>query len=157
VAIPPKLRSTVAKCIRQLLSDREGVIIATVSALKNLIDIHELAKHIESQVLSKDEMNKIYEEGRAQNIADVKRRQNEVINSADPDPDWTEAARLLQRFKHFFGSEQHRYFIDRMAGKTDDDDEPSRKELGYLLSLYRELKAKAKVQARIQAMTRKSK
>jgi hypothetical protein len=95
---------------------------------EDLVDIRACEAH-ESQVLSKDGSNKIYEEGRAQGMADVKRRQNEVINSADPDPDWTEAARLLQRFKHFFGSEQHRYFMDSIAANSDEADESARNEL----------------------------
>jgi hypothetical protein len=138
MAIPSKLRSTVAKCIRQLLSDREGVIIATVSALKQLIDIHELAKHIESP--SKEEMEKIFEEGRAQGLEDAERRQIEAINTlpAVVEVSWDEIARFLLQHKHRLHQDHHN-FIDDMAERADDDNEPSERQQEYMRNLYRRL------------------
>lgn len=141
VAIPPKLRSTVAKCIRQLLSDREGTIIATVSALKQLIDIHELSKHIESEVLSKDKMDKIYEEGRRQGLEDTERKQIEAISTlpAVVEASWDEIARFLLQHKHRLHQDHHD-FIDDMAERADADNEPSERQQAYMRSLYRRLR-----------------
>ena len=119
VAIPQKIRPKVADIIRQLLSDREGSILAAVRALKLIADIHAIAEPIKRPPLSKEEMEKIFEEGRAQGLEDAERKQIEAINSTEDDPDWEEAVHLLQRFKNHFG-EQHRDFIDHMAEMVDD-------------------------------------
>ena len=156
MTIPPKSRKKVADIVRRLLSNHDGEILAAVIMLKRITNIHDIAEHIESPVLSKDEMNKVYEEGRARSIADIEARQIEAINSADDDPEWTEAARLLHRFKYLFDRER-RDFIDNMAELADDDDEPSERRLRYLFSLYRQLKAKMKELAKIKASMEKLK
>jgi hypothetical protein len=141
MTVPPKLQSKVAGIIRRLLSNHDREVLAAVYALKRLADIHEIAEHIESPVITKDELNKVYEAGRVEGIAEAKRRQEEAIRSIPPadETDWADAARKLYRFKQFLDL-RHRGFIDDMAERADNDDEPTEKQQRYLLNLYVQLK-----------------
>src|ERR1700730_12801739 len=90
VTVPPELRKKIDSVLRRLLSDRDGEIIAAVLALKRLTDIHAIAAHIEAPVITKEEMDKIFESGRAQGIEDARRRQEEEIRAlpAADETDW---------------------------------------------------------------------
>jgi hypothetical protein len=149
VAILKKVRQRVANIIRRLSSNSDGEVVAAVHALRSTIDLHDLAEHIESPSLTKEEMSKLFEAGRAQGIEDMERRQNEEINShADVDMEWPDAARLLLRYRIRFGSNRDRQFIEGMAQKADEDehDELSPAQRRYLYNLLAQLRAQVKAQ-----------
>jgi hypothetical protein len=147
--------SKLGDVIRLLTSDNEGEIVATVCALRRILescdaDLHALADYVENAGLTEDDKEKIRVEienahafGYAEGVRAAEAKQNGVdaFRNADGSLDWTQVALFVQREKQRLPSTHHD-FIDDMAARTVYGREPTPKQHKYLHSLFFKLGGK---------------
>jgi len=149
--------SRVGDLIRRLSSASDGEIIATVYALRRVLeshgaDVHALAAHVETANggLTEEYKQKIRAEienaravGYAEGVKAAEARQHGTgaFRNTDGKLEWTEVALFVQREKHRLDSKHHE-FIDDMASRTAYLREPTLKQHKYLHSLFYKLGGK---------------
>jgi hypothetical protein len=161
MSLPPEITtrrddrhgSRLGDIIRKLSSDSDGEIVATIHALRRVlessgVDVHALADHIENghglTEADKQEIQHAVESARADGYADGVRaaeaRQNGAgtFRNTDGKLDWTEVALFVQREKHRL-PDKHHEFIDDMAARSAWGREPTQKQHQYLHSLFYKL------------------
>jgi hypothetical protein len=163
-ALPPEIAacrngrgSRVGDLIRRLSSDSDNEIVATVYALRRVLeshdaDVHALAEHVETANggLTEEYKRKIRVEienaravGYAEGVKAAEARQHGTgaFRNTDGKLEWTEVALFVQREKHRLDSRHHE-FIDDMASRTVYEREPTVKQHKYLHSLFYKLGGK---------------
>jgi hypothetical protein len=159
MALPPEITtrrddrhgSRLGDVIRRLSSESDGEIVATVRAIRRMLethdaDIHDLADHIENGLTETDkqEIRAAIEaarvDGYAEGVRMAEARHNGtgVFRNTDGKLDWTEVALFLQREKYRL-PEKHHEFIDGMAARTPFGREPTQRQHQYLHSLFHKL------------------
>jgi hypothetical protein len=147
--------SKLGDVIRRLISDSHGEVVATVLAIRRILesagaDIHDLAAHLENGGLSDADKDKIRAEiknahalGYAEGVkaAEEKQHGTGAFRNTDGTPEWSEVALFLQRQKHRL-PDRHHEFIDDMAARTVYGREPTPKQHQYLHSLFYKLGGK---------------
>jgi len=142
------LEERIADCVRMLVSDKDGDIIAAAHALQRMLksagtDIHGLARAIENLGTSaereKAKMKQIWD-------AAVQHTENRLHGaddfiSADGKPAWQSVALYCQRNKHRLDT-RHHDFIDKVAAQTVYGREPTERMHKYLFSLFLRLGGK---------------
>jgi hypothetical protein len=143
-ALPPEIAarrdgrgSRVGDLIRRLSSASDGEIIATVYALRRVLeshgaDVHALAEHVETA------NGGLTEEYKQKIRAEIENAR--AVGYAGK-LEWTEVALFVQREKHRLDSKHHE-FIDDMASRTAYLREPTLKQHKYLHSLFYKLGGK---------------
>jgi hypothetical protein len=147
MSLPPEIvacrngrGSRLSNVIRLLCSNSHGEIIATVHAMRRMLescgaDIHALADHIEKAngSLNDADRQKIRAEienaraiGYAEGVkaAEARRHGTGTFSNSDGKLEWTEVALFLQREKHRLPVKHHE-FIDDMASRTVYGREPT--------------------------------
>jgi len=150
--------SKLGDIIRRLISKSDGEIVATVHALRRILesagaDVHDLADHVENGRnggLSEADKEKIRTEiknahalGYAEGVqaAEAKQHGTGAFRNTDGSLEWSEIALFLQRNKHRLDT-RHHDFIDDMAARTVYGREPTPKQHQYLHSLFYKLGGK---------------
>jgi hypothetical protein len=150
--------SRLGDVLRRLVSNSDGEIIATVHALRRMLesagaDIHDLAAHIENGAnggLSEIDKQKIRAEierahalGYAEGVkaAEAKQHGAGAFRNTDGSLEWSEIALFVQREKHRL-PDRHHDFIDDMAARTVYGREPTLKQHQYLHNLFYKLGGK---------------
>jgi hypothetical protein len=165
MALPPEIisprdhrhGSKLGDVIRRLGSTNDGEIVATVHAMRRVLetygtDIHALADHVEKANggLSDADKQKIRSEienaraiGYAEGVkaAEAKQHGTGAFRNTDGTLEWTEVALFVQRQKNRL-PEKHHEFIDDMASRTVYGREPTPKQHQYLHSLFYKLGGK---------------
>jgi hypothetical protein len=162
MALPPEITarrdqrgSKLGDVIRRLSSSSDGEIIATVHAMRRMLesngaDIHGLADHVENGGLTDADKQKIrteIENARALGYADgvraweSKQHGTGAFRNTDGKLEWTEIALFVQREKHRLPTRHHE-FIDDMASRTVFGREPTPRQRQYLHSLFYKLGGK---------------
>jgi hypothetical protein len=142
--------------IRRLSSSNDGEVVATVYAMKRMLesvgtDIHGLAEHLENGGgLTDADKRKIRSEienaravGYAEGVKAAEARQHGTgaFRNTDGKLEWTEVALFVQREKHRL-PEKHHTFVDDMASRTVYGREPTPKQHQYLHNLFHKLGGK---------------
>ena len=137
--------------IRKLSSDSDGEVVATVHAMRRVLetagsDIHELAEHIEctnGNGVTEAEMQRVFDAGYAQGVQDTENRYQgaDDFRSADGKPNWQTVALFLQRNKARLDTRHHE-FIDDMSARAPWHREPTERQHRYLHSLFFKLGGK---------------
>ena len=143
-----------AGCIRRLLSDKDGEVIAALAAIQRMLtsgaDLHTLAERIETppglSESTKREIRKAIEDARAAGYAEGVRAAESRQNGGDAfhsttSAEWIRVALFVQREKHRLPA-QHHQFVDDMAARTVWEREPTDKQHKYLHSLFLKLGGK---------------
>jgi hypothetical protein len=163
MALPPEIvtprdhrhGSRLGDIIRRLSSSSDGEIVATVHAMKRMLesvgaDIHGLAEHLENGRLTDADKQKIRSEienaravGYAEGVkaAEAKQHGTCAFRNTDGKLEWTEVALFVQREKHRL-PEKHHAFVDDMASRTVYGREPTPNQHKYLHSLFYKLGGK---------------
>ena len=142
------LEEKIAAVIRLFASDRDGEVIAAVSALKRTLatagtDINGLALGIEnlgkSTVVPDEIKKKIWD-------AAVQHTENRLhggddFRSTDGKPTWQAVALYCQRNINRLDT-RHHDFINKVAAQTVYDQEPTERMHKYLVSLFLRLGGK---------------
>ena len=138
---PTPYATKLANCIRQATSNFPGEAAAGLRALRRTLeangeDLHDLADRLENAV-TKDDMKRIYNEGFAEGVKQVERRQSRELSTVGSSRNeemarfcWERHERLPRRE---FG------FIEGLIAIYDDGDEPSGKQIAWLISISRRL------------------
>jgi hypothetical protein len=134
--LPPKITarrderhgSRLGDVIRRLGSTSDGELIATVYALRRILestgsDIHGLAEHLEAangSGVTEADLKKVYDAGYAMGVQDTQNRQHgeDDFRNTDGKPDWTAVALFLQRNKDRLDSKHHA-FVEDMASTSE--------------------------------------
>jgi hypothetical protein len=148
--------SKLGDVIRHLASESDGEIVATVHAMRRMlescgVDIHDVADHIENgHGLSEADKQKIQDaiesaraDGYAEGVRMAEARQHGTgaFRNTDGKLDWTEVALFVQREKHRL-PDKHHEFVDDMAARSVYEREPTQKQHQYLHSLFFKLGGK---------------
>ena len=155
MSLPPEITarrdgrsSRLGDIIRRLSSSSDGEVVATVHALRRMLeshgaDLHALADHIERvDGLSDADREKIRAtverarlEGYAEGVkaAESKHHGTGEFRNTDGKLEWSEVALFLQRNKHRLDARHHQ-FVDDMASRTAWGREPSPRQHQYLTS-----------------------
>ena len=147
--------SLVGDLVRRLSSTSDGEVVNTARALGRELNaagvgFHELAKHIESPLLTDALKQKIFEDfkharaaGYQEGIKAAEARQHGIgtFRNTDGKLDWAEVALFVQREKHRL-PDKHHEFVDDMAARTVYGREPTPKQHQYLHSLFYKLGGK---------------
>jgi len=146
--------SLLGDVMRRLSSDSDGEIVATVRAVRRLLEsegvgVHELVDHIEGngggfdEAVAKQIYDAAYSRGYARGTQDAENKQHGARDflRTDGKPEWDEVALFLQRNKHWLDSKHHQ-FVDDMCGRTVWGREPTEKQHRYLHSLFFQLGGK---------------
>jgi hypothetical protein len=163
MALPPKITarrdqrgSKLGDVIRRLFSSSDGEIIATVHAMRRVLescgaDIHALAEHVENggglteadKAKIKSEIKNARALGYADGVraAQSKQHGTGAFRNTDGKLEWTEVALFVQREKHRLPTRHHE-FIDDMASRTVYGREPTPSQHRYLHSLFYKLGGK---------------
>jgi hypothetical protein len=162
MALPPEITarrdqrgSKLGDVIRRLSSNSDGEILATVHAMRRMLesygaDIHGLADHVENGGLTDADKQKIRTEienalalGYAEGVraAESKQHGTGAFRNTDGKLEWTEVALFVQREKHRLPTRHHE-FIDDMASRTVYGREPTPNQHRYLHSLFYKLGGK---------------
>jgi hypothetical protein len=164
MALPPEIvtprdhrhGSRLGDIIRRLCSSNDGEIVATVYAMRRMLesvgaDIHVLAEHVENGGgLTEADKQKIRSEienaraiGYAEGVkaAEAKQHGTGAFRNTDGKLEWTEVALFVQREKHRL-PEKHHEFVDDMASRTVYGREPTPRQHQYLHSLFHKLGGK---------------
>src|SRR6516164_7805639 len=164
MALPPEVvtprdhrhGSRLGDIIRRLSSSNDGEVVATVYAMKRMLesvgtDIHGLAEHLENGGgLTDADKRKIRSEienaravGYAEGVkaAEAKQHGTGAFRNTDGTLEWTEVALFVQRQKNRL-PEKHHKFVDDMASRTVYGREPSPNQHKYLHSLLYQLGGK---------------
>jgi hypothetical protein len=143
---PTTLEQRIAMTIRLLASDRDGEIIAAVSALKRVLasagtDLNGLAHGVENlgKGISNEERKKIWDTA-VQHTENRLHGSDDFIESSGK-PTWQSVALFCQRNKARLDTRHHQ-FIDDMASRTVWDREPTEKQHKYLFALFLKLGGK---------------
>jgi hypothetical protein len=165
MALPPEITarrdndqrgSRLGDVIRRLSSNSEGEIVATVHAMRRMLescgaDIHALADHVENGKGLTDadkqkiraEIENARAEGYAEGVraAESKQHGTGAFRNTDGTLEWTEIALFVQREKHRLPVKHHE-FVDDMASRTVYGREPTPNQHKYLHSLFYKLGGK---------------
>jgi hypothetical protein len=147
--------SRLGDVIRRLSSSSDGEIVATVHAMRRMLesygaDIHMLADHVENGGLTDADKQKIRSEiesaranGYAEGVKAAEARQHGTgaFRNTDGKLEWTEVALFVQREKCRLPTRHHE-FIDDMASRTVYGREPTPNQHKYLHSLFYKLGGK---------------
>ena len=140
------LEQRIADCIRMLDASEDGVVIATVAALKRVLasagtDIHGLAHGVENlgKGISNEERKKIWDMA-VQHTENRLHGADEFIDSSGK-PTWQSVALYCQRNKERLAPKHHE-FINKVAAQTVWDQEPTPRMHKYLFSLFLQLGGK---------------
>jgi len=148
--------SKLGDVIRRLITNSDGEVVATVLALRRMLesagaDIHDLAAHLENNVgLSEADKAKIRTEikqahalGYAEGVkaAEAKQHGAGAFRNTDGSLEWSEVALFVQREKQRLDT-RHHDFIDDMAARTVYGREPTPKQHQYLHNLFYKLGGK---------------
>jgi hypothetical protein len=155
--LPPKIRPTLGNIIRRLSSCNDGEIVASVYAMRRVLesygaDIHALADHLEKANggLTDADKQRIRTEiesaraiGYAEGVKAAEARQHGTgaFRNTNGQLEWTEVALFLQRERQRLPAKHHE-FIDDMASRTVYGREPTPKQHQYLHSLFCKLGGK---------------
>jgi hypothetical protein len=146
----------VADLVRKLGTDFEQEALAAWGALKRLLasqgasftDLGNAIEKLATGGLADDQMQRVYDAGRAQGLADAERKHAEAQAAyglrSDGSPDWEGIALYCQREKGRLKEDRHRQFVDDMASRMTWSREPTPKQATYLLSLFRQLGRRVK-------------
>jgi hypothetical protein len=158
MSLPPEITtrrddrhgSRLGDVIRRLSSSDDGELIATVYAMRRVLDsvgadIHTLAEHLEKSngSFSKAEMQKLYDAGYTAGVEAAENKHHGVhdFHSADGKPPWEAVALFLQHNKSRLDAKHHE-FVDDMASRTVWGREPTIKQHQYMHSLFYKLGGK---------------
>lgn len=140
-----------ANLIRRLSSPSDGEVVATVHALRRVLetdgsDLHGLADCVEKpngKHIPEEKLQRVYDAGYAAGVQATENRQHGVDDflGTDGKPTWEAVALFLQRNKHRLPQRCHE-FIDKMAAQTVWGDEPTERMHKYLHSLFYQLGGK---------------
>jgi hypothetical protein len=149
--------SRLGDIVRRLASTSDGEVIATVHAMRRMLedrgaDIHTLVEHLESggdnlsEVTKKKvqaEIDRAFDDGYAEGVraAESKQHGTGAFRNTDGTLEWSEVALFLQREKHRLPPKHHE-FIDDMASRTVYGREPTPRQHQYLHSLFYKLGGK---------------
>lgn len=143
--------SKLGNVIRRLSSNNDGELVATVHAMRRVLesvgaDVHALAEHLEKPNnggLNEAEARKVFDAGYAMGVQDAENKQHGAndFRNTDGKPDWSDVALFLQRNKHRLDSKHHE-FVDDMASRTVWGREPTERQHKYLHSLFFKLGGK---------------
>jgi hypothetical protein len=150
--------SKLGDILRRLISDSNGEIVATVHALRRILesagaDIHDLATHVENggnggltdadKAKIRSEIERAHMLGYAEGVqaAEAKQHGTGPFRNTDGTLEWSEIALFVQRNKHRLDT-RHHDFIDDMAARTVYGREPTRNQHKYLHSLFYKLGGK---------------
>ena len=143
--------SKLGDLIRRLTSSNDGEIIATVYAMRRVLesvgtDVHALAEHLEApngKPIPEEEMQRLYDAGFAAGVQAAENRQHgsDDFHDADGKPTWEAVALFLRRNKSRLDPKHHE-FIDKVAAQTVWGDEPTERMHKYLHSLFYKLGGK---------------
>jgi hypothetical protein len=147
----------IAKLIRRLSSPSDGAIVATVYALRRVLeadgsDLHTFANHVEKpngkhtpngKHIPEEEMQRIFDAGYAAGVQATENRQHgsDDFCGTDGKPTWEAVALFLQRNKGRLDPKHHE-FIDKVAARTAWGDEPTERMHKYMHSLFYQLGGK---------------
>ena len=147
----PAIAKRVADLVRRLASPHDGEVIATVRALRRVLeasglDIHAVAAPLEApngKHIPEEEMRRLYAAGYAAGVQAAENRQHgsDDFRGTDGKPTWEAVALFLQRNKHRLDPKHHE-FIDKVASQTVWGDEPTERMHKYLHSLFFKLGGK---------------
>jgi hypothetical protein len=158
MSLPPEITtprddrhgSRLGNVIRRLSSASDGEIVATVHAMRRVLesvgaDVHGLAEHLETPNggVTEADMKRVFDAGYARGVQDVENKYHGANDfcSADGKPTWESVALFLQRNKNRLDSKVHK-FVDEMASQTAWGREPTERQHKYLHSLFYKLGGK---------------
>jgi hypothetical protein len=139
----------IAKLIRMLSSDNDGVVVATVHAFQKALrnagtDVHEIARLIEEGSRSGADNRRSYEAGLAEGRrqASAKAAEHSKFKTDDGEPDWHEISRWCQARADRLREDKEREFVGDMVDRTEFGSfTPSEKQASWLLDIFRRLGA----------------
>jgi hypothetical protein len=143
--------SRLGDIIRRLSSSSDGEIVATVLAMRRIlesagVDVHGLAEHLEApngKGVTEADLKRVFDSGYAKGIEDTQNKQHGAndFRSTDGKPDWDSVALYLQRNIHRLDAKHHD-FVNDMAARTVWGREPTERQHKYLHSLFYKLGGK---------------
>ena len=123
----PATAKRIADLIRRLASPHDGEVIATVRALRRVLeasglDIHAVAAPLEApngKHIPEEEMRRLYDAGFAAGVQAAENRQHgsDDFIGTDGKPTWQAVALFLQRNKSRLDPKHHE-FVDKVASQT---------------------------------------
>jgi hypothetical protein len=147
----PDIAKKVADLVRRLASAHDGEVIATVRALRRVLEANGLDLHAVADPLvavngkhnPEEEMRRLYDAGFAAGVQAAESRQHgtDDFRGTDGKPTWEAVALFLQRNKDRLHLKHHE-FIDDMAARTAWGHEPTERQHKYLHSLFYKLGGK---------------
>jgi hypothetical protein len=147
----PDIAKKVADLVRRLGSPHDGEVIATVRALRrvleaNGLDLHAVADPLvamNGKHIPEEEMRRLYDAGFAAGVQAAENRQHgtDDFRGTDGKSTWEAIALFLQRNKDRLDLKHHE-FIDDMAARTAWGHEPTERQHKYLHSLFYKLGGK---------------
>jgi hypothetical protein len=141
----------IADLVRKLGTDFEQEALVAWGALKRLLasqsasftDLGDAIEKLATGGLADDQMQRVYDAGRAQGHAGAERKHAEAQAAyglrPDGSPYWERIALCCQREKGRLKEDRHRQFVDDMAARMVWGHQPTEKQGKYLLSLFRQL------------------
>ena len=158
MSLPPEMiaprigrGSKLGNLIRRLGSNNDGELVATVHAMRRVLDsvgadFHAWAEHTEKpngSGLNEAEAKKIFDTGYAMGVQDAENKQHGAndFRTTDGRPEWNDVALFLQRNKARLDAKHHE-FVDDMASRTVWGREPTERQHKYLHSLFFKLGGK---------------
>jgi hypothetical protein len=147
----PDIAKKVADLVRRLASPHDGEVIATVRALRRVLEANGLDLHavadplvaVNGKHIPEEEMRRLYDAGFAAGVQAAENRQHgtDDFRGTDGKPTWEAVALFLQRNKDRLDLKHHE-FIDDMAARTAWGHEPTERQHKYLHSLFYKLGGK---------------
>jgi hypothetical protein len=143
--------SRLGDIVRRLSSSSDGEIVATVYAMRRILesvgtDLHGLAAHLEAsngKHIPEEKLQRVWDAAYARGVRDTENKQHgsDDFLGTDGKPTWEAVALFLQRNKHRLDLKHHE-FIDDMAARTAWGHEPTGRQHKYLHSLFYKLGGK---------------
>jgi hypothetical protein len=152
MSLPPEIiapregrGSELGNLIRRLGSNNNGEPVATVHAIRRVLDsvgadVHAWAEHTEKpngSNLNEAEAKKNFDTGYAMGVQDAENKQHGAndFRTTDGKPEWNDVAFFLERSKIRLDVKHHK-FVDDMASRTVWGREPTERQHKYLRSLF---------------------